>query len=155
MLKKANRRLFMLRSLKRFGFSQDELAIGYKTYVRQALEYCDVVWHSSLTCKQSDDLERIQRRACKTILGHQYNSYSEALSKCNLTSLGVRRKDRCLKFAKGLNDNIRTNQLLPPTRLQSHGRTLRNSHHISQLPAKTERFKSSPIPYFISLLNES
>ena len=34
MLKKANERLFMLRSLKRFGFDQDELMVVYKSYVR-------------------------------------------------------------------------------------------------------------------------
>ena len=43
MIKKANTRLFMLRSLKRFGFDQDELTIVYKSYVRLVLEYADVV----------------------------------------------------------------------------------------------------------------
>ena len=70
MLKKANRRLFMLRSLKRFGFDQEELEVVYKCYVRPVLEYGDVVWHSGLCTKQTADLERIQRRACRTILGH-------------------------------------------------------------------------------------
>lgn len=121
--------------------------------MRPVLEYCDVVWHSGLLCKQSAQLERIQRRACKTILGYQYNSYCDALKQCSMTSLNDRREEHCLKFAQGLNSNIRTNHLLPPTRFQCHGRTLRNSNNLSQLPAKTERFKNSPVPYFISLLN--
>ncbi len=154
MLKKANRRLFMLRSLKRFGFEQEELVLVYKCYVRPVVEYCDVVWHSGLTSKQSAALERIQKRACKTICGHNhYNSYGDALTQCSMTSLHERRQEHCLKFAQGLNNNTRTNHLLPPTRFQSHGRTLRNANNLSQLPAKTDRFKNSPIPFFISLLN--
>ena len=50
MLKKANKRLFMLRSLKRFFFfDQDELTVVYKSYVRPVIEYAYVVWHSGLT----------------------------------------------------------------------------------------------------------
>ena len=59
MLKKANKRLFMLRSLKRFGFDQDELRVVYKSYVRLVIEFADVVWHSRLTYKQAGDLEHI------------------------------------------------------------------------------------------------
>ena len=39
-----------------------------KCYVRPVFEYGDVVWHSGLCTKQIADLERIQRRACRTIL---------------------------------------------------------------------------------------
>ena len=45
MLKKANSRLYMLRNLKRFGFTSDELAVIYKGYVRPLL---DRVWGCSL-----------------------------------------------------------------------------------------------------------
>ena len=55
MLQKANKRLFILRSLKRFDFDQDV----YKSYVRPVIEYADVVWHTGLTYKQAGNLERI------------------------------------------------------------------------------------------------
>lgn len=154
-VKKANRRLFMLRSLKRFGFDHDELVTVYRSYVRPVIEYGDVVWHSGLTSKQINDLEKIQKRACRTIQGREYSSYSEALSSCDLMTLEDRRIDHCLKFAKGLADNDRTKHLLPPTRIESHGRNLRNSNKISQIPTKTKRFQQSPIPYFVKLLNTS
>lgn len=43
---KANRRLFMLRSFKRFGFTYAELKTVYEGYIRYTLEYADVDWHS-------------------------------------------------------------------------------------------------------------
>ena len=112
MLKKANKRLFMLRSLKRFGFDQDELTVVYKSYVRPVIEYADVVWHSGLTHKQAGDVERIQRRACRTILGRQFTTYTESIKQCNLDRLSERRVDHCLKFDKGLVDNRRTSHFV-------------------------------------------
>jgi hypothetical protein len=48
------------------------------------MEYVAPAWHSSLTQGQSDGLERIQKRACLTILGG-YSGYTEALQ---ILSLG-------------------------------------------------------------------
>ena len=144
----------MLRTLKRFGFSSDELRVVYGGYVRPVLEYADVVWHSSITCKQAHDIESIQRRACHIILGNLYESYSDALGSCDFDTLFERRENHCRRFAEGLPNNERTKSLLPPSRLECHGRTLRNSANISQLRTRTQRFECSPIPYFIKILNK-
>ena len=144
----------MLRSLKKCGFDREELLTVFKSYVRPVIEYGDVVWHSGLSIKQTYELERIQKRAFKTTVGfNNYKSYSDALNTCGLNSLQERRGDHCLKFAKSLGDNERTNHLLPPTRFAVHGRNLRNSKNISQLASKTNRFQQSPVPYFVNLLN--
>ena len=145
---KGNKRLFMLRSLKKFGFDREELIVVYKSYLRPILEYGDVVWHSGINNKQSKTLERIQKRACRTILGHNYSSYSGALSTCNLASLEERRVQHCIKFAQGLNDNVRTDHLLPPKRNECHNFNLRNSNAISLPRFRTSRFYNSPVPYF-------
>ena len=89
-------------------------------------------------------------RACRIVLGHNFLSYNKALSDCEMAS---RREDHCLKFAEGLADIERAKDLLPPTRLESHSRNLRNAHKISQLRFRTSGFKNSPIPHFIELLN--
>ena len=78
-ISKTNRRLYMLKMLKRFGFNKDELTTVYKGYIRPLLEYADVVWNSSLTIKQANSLEQVQRRACRIVLGHKFSSYSKAL----------------------------------------------------------------------------
>ena len=152
--KKANRRLYMLRMLKKFGFNHQELITVYKGYVRPLLEYCDSTWHSSLTAGQSKSLEQLQRRACRIVQGRNFTSYSDALSDCDLDSLYDRRVEHCLRFAEGLSKCSRTNELLPPVRRDVHGRNLRSADKLTQLFARTSRFQNSPIPYFISLLNE-
>ena len=154
MLKKANSRLFMLRTLKRFGFSTQELGVVYSGYVRPILEYADVVWHSGISAKQSKELEAIQKRACRTILGRHYLSYSDALQICKFDTLSDRREEHCLRFAEGLTKSIRTSSLIPPTRKECHGRSLRNSSNLSQFRTRTNRFRNSPLPFFVDLLNK-
>ena len=94
--KNANKRLFMLRNLKRFGFNTYELITVYRGYIRPIIEYADVIWHSSLTLKQSQTLESIQRRAGKIMLGFEYVSYVNALEICDLDLLSARRETHCI-----------------------------------------------------------
>ena len=77
----------MLRSFKRFEFDQEELEVVSKCYIRPVLVYGDVVWHSGLCTKQTADLDRIQCRACRKILGHQFKSYRDGVGNCNLEYL--------------------------------------------------------------------
>ena len=109
----ANKRLFMLRTLKRFGFNTSELITVYRGYIRPIIEYADVIWHSSLTLKQSQTLESIQRRACKIMLGFEYVSYVNALEICDLDLLSARRETHCLNFARFLLKSERTKMLIP------------------------------------------
>ena len=153
--KNANKRLFMLRTLKRFGFNTSELITVYRGYIRPIIEYADVIWHSSLTLKQSQTLESIQRRACKIMLGFEYVSYVNALEICDLDLLSARRETHCLNFARSLLKSERTKMLIPPSRQEIHGKQLRNSTNITQLRARTNRFAQSPIPYYIGLLNST
>ena len=53
--------------------------------------YTAGIWHSGLTRKQSNDIESIQKRACKIILSHNFNSYNDELNYCNLDTLADRR----------------------------------------------------------------
>ena len=104
----------MLRTLKRVGFNTSELITVYRGYIRPIIEYADVIWHSSLTLKQSQALESIQRRACKIMLGFEYVSYVNALEICDLDLLSARREIHCLNFARSLLKSERTKMLTPP-----------------------------------------
>ncbi|KAI8497654.1 hypothetical protein Bbelb_243060 [Branchiostoma belcheri] len=140
-INKANGRLAMLRKIKRFSLSTEDLLQIYITYVRSVLEYCVPVWHSGLTATQTTRLERIQRRALRTILGMNYTDYKSALLNTGLKSLQERRVDLCLKFARNLSP-----EMLPPRTGDSHGITTRNSDKLRTIKCKTKRYRDSPIP---------
>jgi hypothetical protein len=62
----------------------------YKTLVRPHLEYANIIWHPSLK-RQSNIIERVQRRATKILQECKEMSYSERLVYLNLHSLKGRR----------------------------------------------------------------
>ncbi len=63
---KASKRLHILRVLKRSGVSPFHLLRVYFALIRSLLEYCCLVWHSSLTINLSDKIERVQKRTMRS-----------------------------------------------------------------------------------------
>ena len=63
----------MLTKLKYVGVSRDDLVDIYILYIRSVLEYCAVVWHSSLTVELARSLERVQKTCLRVILGEDYD----------------------------------------------------------------------------------
>ncbi len=97
-----------------------------------------------LTIKESAALERVQRRACKIILGNQYTSYDEALELCNLSTLFDRREQLCLDFFSSLIKLERFRSWVPPKKSTIHNKVLRNSNRLSIPRCKTSRCQKKP-----------
>ena len=73
--KKSYARLTMITKLKYAGVPEEDLLHIYILYIRSLLEYCSVVWHSTLTVEQSQDLESIQMLCLQIILGEKCAAY--------------------------------------------------------------------------------
>ena len=59
----------MIRVLKGHALPVDDLVTIYKGYLRPLLEYVVPLWNGALTQQHVQQLERIQRRVIKLILG--------------------------------------------------------------------------------------
>lgn len=143
----------MLTTLKRFGLTIEDLRTIYIGFIRPVVEYAVPAWHPSLTEKQHYALERIQKRACRIMMGIHYNSYEDALDKCNFVRLRTRRDQICLQFSEKLLGSSEFHIWLPEKRGDKVGRSLRNSHLLSVPEARTKRYADSPIPYMVKLWN--
>ena len=93
LVKRANKRMELLRKVSSFGTSKDEKRNIYILFIRSILEQSCVVWHSSLTKANEEDLERVQKSAIRIILGRNYDDYSKALSEVNSDLLKYRRQE--------------------------------------------------------------
>ena len=98
LVKRCNRKLYMLRKLKKFNLPLKDLVLIYTGYIRPILEYCAPVFHSGLTLEQRNSLEKIQRRVCRIILGQHFISYSNACQVCDLPTLEDRRLALCIIY---------------------------------------------------------
>ena len=77
--RKAFSKLSLLSKLKYAGTSIEDFIDIYKLFIRSLLEYCSVLFHSSLTKCQAEDLERVQKTCLKVILSDNYVSYNAHL----------------------------------------------------------------------------
>ena len=117
------------------------------------MDQSSVVWHSSLSQKNRNDLERVQKSAVRCILGDSYRGYEDALKKLGLVTLEERREQMCLKFAKQCLKLDKMKQFFPRNK-NGHVMSIRSSEFFKVPKCQTERFKRSAIPSMIRLLKE-
>ena len=118
-VKKANSKMELLRRVASFSTSVEELKNIYVLFIRSQLEQSAVVWHSSLTEKNKNDLERVQKSAFKIILGDRYKSYKKSLIELDLATLEERRESLCLNFALKAMGNEKTKHMFPLKNLKN------------------------------------
>ena len=122
-------------------------------FCRSILEQSCVVWGTSLTQENKDDLERTQKALAKLILREKYKNYDNALLLLNLETLEKRRQDLCLKFAKsGSKSDILCD--LFPMNDKTHNMQTREDDKFKVKFANTNRLKHSSIITMQNMLNE-
>ena len=84
--RKAYSRMIILKKLVQFDVPLGDLLHIYMLYIRSVIEQSAVVWHSSITKGEQNDLERTQKVALRIMVGfHQRSSSIEG----RLPSKGV------------------------------------------------------------------
>jgi hypothetical protein len=124
--KKAAKRLYNIRTLKRRGMTTDELLTIYIALIRSVLEYCCPVLHTNLPPHLSEQIERLQKRVLRIIFPSL--SYRKAMHAADCVRLDDNRQRLCLNLFQNINSNgdNKLNPLIPNSRLSEHGRPLRN-----------------------------
>ena len=110
------------------------------------------VFHSGLTQRQSKNIEMVQKKALKIILGNSYHNYEVACMLMSAEPLSDRRDAQCLKFIQkavknGLHSDI--------FKLAQNSRTTRNNKKkLVEYTCNTKRFYNSPLVYLSRLYNQ-
>ena len=150
---RAYSRLWMLRRLKPLGASTDELKEVYEKQIRCILEFAVAAWGPGLNKSQMNQLERVQKCAVAIILDENYRNYNYALKKLQMKTLGERRQDLCVKFAKkSLKHEKYSNWFCKADNPTVNTRSVKPV--LKPVQARLNRFLKSPLSYLTSLLNE-
>ena len=152
-VKDSNKRMQFLHRAAKFTNNMWDLKKIYMLQVRSKLEQSAVVWHSSLTQRNTSDLERVQKSALKLILKEKYVGYKNALNVMKLDTLAVRREKLCLKFAKACVRNEKLHDMFPKNR-KSHLMDMRQGYKFVIKKARTERLQRSAVVNMQKLLNK-
>ena len=113
--KKACKKLYSLRILRRAGVDQGSMLKVYTSSVRSVLEYTVPVWQS-IPGYLSDKIESIQKRAL-TIISPCADRYSDALDLARVETLACRRDKICKKRMPKMKDLNHPLHPFLPTRL--------------------------------------
>ena len=149
-VKSANKKIWMLRRLKEFGFSEKDLIEIYTLFIRSRLEYCVPAWNASLTETDKEEIERIQKTMLKIVHGEDYEEYANALEKSNLTTLEERREELCLSFALKCTSDPKHKKLFQ----LNENSFLHHPDKFKPPFCQNERYAKSPVPYLTNLLNK-
>ena len=151
MVKRAYKKLWIIKRLKNQGANLDDLIDIYVKQVRSVLEFGVAVWNSGLTQEEISDIERVQKAFMHIALGHEYLDYNSALQVTNLEPLNYRRKKLCTKFAIKTANHLKHSHWFVKTEL---GPNTRSKKHKYKTPiCRLTRTRKGPIPYLTSLLN--
>ena len=151
---KASSRIWILRRLMEMKMDHQFILECYFREIRTILEYGTVVFHSSLTRKQSNAIEAVQRKVLFILNGYLdiKLSYSESCILHCAESLESRRLDICTTFIKRSLKNPRFSHLFKKA---IHVHNVRDStRKFQENTARTERFHSSPLVYLRRLANQ-
>ena len=151
--RKAYSRLSLITKLKYVGVKTEDLVEIYILFIRSIVEYCSVVFHSSLTVEQTNKLENIQKTCLKIILDDSYIDYPAALEMCGLETLASRRQQRCLNFALKAVKHPKNRRLLPTNTVNTE-HIVREREKFAVNFARTSSYQNSAIPFCQKLLNQ-
>ena len=153
LVKKGYQRTIILQKLFEFAVPQQDLITIYKLFIRSILEQSCVVWSSSITQEEQNNLERVQKVSLRIILKENYIDYTSALKRTNLETLINRREKICLNFAKSCIKNEKTKSMFPLNEVEHIMETRDRQKYFVQ-PARTDRLAKSSLPYLQRLLNK-
>ena len=150
MVKKARKRLWILRRMRKLGLDNTVLKDVYIKEIRSVLEFAAPVWTGALIKNESKKIENVQKTVLKLILQNKYKDYITACEDLNLASLQKRREKLCLNFAKKnlKNRNSFFDKQLGKTRL-------RQQKIAKEFQCNTNRMYMSSLPFMSRLLNEN
>ena len=141
--------MWMLRNLKKYGATAEQLKLVYIQQIRSISEYCCPVWNAGLKKKEIRAIERIQRTACAIITGNF--KYSENLNYLQIESLENRRTQLCLKFALKMYKSDKFSHYFKESDSVVNTRSVKMP--LKEVKYRRKRFLNSPLPYLTNLLN--
>ena len=141
-------RLWMLRNLKRYGASTNDLVDVYQKQCRSVLELAVPAWASGLTKSDIHQIERVQKSAFAIILGDSYTSYKHSLQILKMETPADRRHALCLSFTKKSYKSEKFSKWFCESEADS-------DLLLTEVKTRTGRYRKSPIPYLTDLLNGS
>ena len=101
--KKLSSNVWLLSRIKSF-VPFDSRVLFYKAYIQPHIDYCNIVWGGA-SIHKTDGILKLQKRACKVILGEQYTTFDNAMATINSLTVHQRILLNKAKFMYKVHNN--------------------------------------------------
>ena len=141
--------------MKQLKLDIDILVDLYCKEIRSILEFGVAVWHSGVTVRMTEQLERIQKICINIILCNTgvKLDYLEACTLLNLEPLFYRRQSLCVKFIQKASQDSRHSDMFYKNKNTCNTRG--NKPEYREFKCRSSRFYNSPLCYLTRLLNNN
>ena len=156
MCQKAMKKTFLLRKLKILELESNLLLDFYLKEIRSILEYGVPVWHSGLTIKMSEKIERVQKICVSIILCSpgKHISYTVGCTLLGIEPLYMRRTELCVRFIQKTSLEPKHSDMFFETDY-THNTRQKNRQKYKEFSYRSKRFYNSPLCYLTRLLNSN
>ena len=149
MVSKAMKKMWLLRRLKILKLDRNTILEYYIKEIRPLVEQCVPVWNSGLTGSHNKEIEKVQKVACRIILGSNYVNYQIACNSLGIFPLSDRRHQLSLNYAIKLFHSPRRDEFFSVT--QNNVNTRRPKLVVEQ----KSRCYNAPHNYLSRLINQN
>ena len=154
LVRKAFKRMWLIRRLKALGASTSQLVDALQKQVLSVLWLGAPAWFSQLTQQEKHDLDRVAKVGLRIIFGDAYSGFDSTLKEAQMLKPTVQLLRMTRKFAVKSSKHQKFSQWFQPApAMQTNTRSSKNAPKYTTIPARTARYRKSPIPYMTELLN--
>ena len=154
LVKKAFKRMWLIRRLKALGASISQLVDALQKQVLSVLWLGAPAWFCMLTQQERQDFDRVAKVGLRIIYGDKYCGFENTLKVANMLRPTMQMSRMTAKFAVKSSKHPKFSKWFKPaTQKTVNTRSSKNTPVFASVPSRTARYKKSPIPHMTQLLN--
>ena len=154
LVKKAYKRMWLVRRLKGLGASISQLIDALQKQVLSVLWLGAPAWFCQITEQERKDIDRVAKVGLRITFGELYCGFENALQAAKMlkpTEQLARMTDRFA--AKSARNSKFSKWFQPAPKKTTNTRSSETSQTYLNVPARTARYGQSPIPYLTNIIN--
>jgi hypothetical protein len=152
-VKRAWKRMWVIRRLKSLGASEQELLNVLRAQVISVLQFASPAWSTLITAKESSQIESVLKTGLFLVYGHRFQSFLWALTEAKMNSLQDQRTKMFQVFTQKCIANKKFQKWFVLSEVSSVSVTRQKQKKYKTVPTRTEGFARSAIPKMIELAN--
>ena len=152
-VKRAWKRMWVIRRLKALGASEKELLSVLRAQVLSVLQFATPAWSTLLTVQESNQIESVLRTGLYLVYGERFQSFSWALREAKMRTQKEQRSRNFEKFTRDCLASRKFSNWFVRTEEEAGVVTRRRKPNYKPIPARTQGFARSAIPQMVKLAN--